>query len=153
MDSQVQSVWLRFDAVPPAASFILGGTYRTWSGHDGRIFSVSEARDRLKILMVQVESASESWARVVLHGDLNLNLQKVGNPSYKHKDLLESLVDGMEDAGLTLHETPPTWRSYGLHLPGGGPQPQQGDAQRDARGDQDDAGGRQAGVGRGQDEA
>jgi hypothetical protein len=45
MDSQTQSVWLRFGPVSSMGGFTLCGVYRTWSDHNGRVFNVTEATE------------------------------------------------------------------------------------------------------------
>jgi exonuclease III len=74
MDSQIQSVWLQFGPVSSMGGFTLCGVYRTWSDHDGRVFTAPEAAERLDILSGQISRAAERHARVVVHGDLNLDL-------------------------------------------------------------------------------
>ena len=72
MDDKTQSVWLRFGPVPPMGGFTLCGVYRTWSDHDGRVFNVPEATERLEAFNSQITRAAERYARVVVHGDFNL---------------------------------------------------------------------------------
>jgi hypothetical protein len=86
-----------------------------WSDHDGHVFNVPEATERLGALSSQITRAAEKYARVVVHGDLNLDLDRSGDPLYARKSLLKALLECTEAAGLEPHQTPPTWRSYGLH--------------------------------------
>jgi hypothetical protein len=81
MDSQMQSVWLRFGPVSSS----------------------------------QITRAAERYARVVVHGDLNLDLDRFGDPLYARRNLQATLLESTEAAGLKTHHTPPTWHSYGLH--------------------------------------
>jgi hypothetical protein len=146
MDSQTQLVWLRFGPVSSMGGFTLCEVYRTWSDHDELVFNVPEATERMETLNSQITRAAERYARVVVHGDLNLDLDWSGDPLYARKNLLATLLECTEAADLETHHTPPTWHSYGLHwvrLGKGGSQPGVG-------GDQPGSGGDQPGNRRGQ---
>jgi exonuclease III len=115
MDSQTQPVWLRFGPVSSMGGFTLCGVYRTWSDHDGHVFNVPEATERLEALSSQITRAAKRYTRVVVHGDLNLDLDRSGDRLYARKSLLTALLERTEAAGLETHQTPPTWHSYGIH--------------------------------------
>jgi hypothetical protein len=115
MDDKTQSVWLRFGPVPPMGSFTLCGVYRIWSDHDGRVFHVPEATARLEAFNSQITRTAERYDRVVVHGDLNLDLDWSSDPLYARRNLLATLLESTKAAGLETHRTPPTWHSYGLH--------------------------------------
>jgi exonuclease III len=115
MDSRTQSIWLRFGPVSPMGGFTLCGVYRTWSDHDGHVFTVPEATERLEALNSQISRAAKKYARVVVHGDLNLDLDRSEDALYARKSLLKALAEYTEAAGLETHPTPPTWHLYGLH--------------------------------------
>jgi hypothetical protein len=149
----MQSVWLRFGPVPPMGGLTLCGVYRTWSDHDGRVFHVPDATARLEALTSQITRAAERYARVVNHGDLNLDLDWSGNPHYARRNLLATLLESTEAAGLKTHRTPPTWHSYGLHRVGldeGGSRPGDGGDQPGSGGDRLGEGSSQPGDGGGQ---
>jgi hypothetical protein len=114
---------MRFGSVSSMGGFTLCGVYRTWSDHDRHIFNVPEATERLKALSSQIKRAAERYARVVVHGDLNLDLDRSRDPLYARKSLLTALLECTEAAGLETHQTPQTWHSYGLHRGG---QPRRG---------------------------
>jgi hypothetical protein len=150
MDDKTQSVWLRFGPVPPMGGFTLYGVYRTWSDHDGREFHVPEATARLEAFNSQITRAAKRYARVVVHGDLNLDLDRSGDPLYARRNLLATLLESTEAAGLETHRTPPTWHSYGLHrdrLGEGGSRPGDGGDQPGSGGDQLGEGGSRPGNG------
>jgi hypothetical protein len=88
MDSQTQSVWLRFGPVSSMGGFTLCGVYRMWSDHNGHVYNVPEATKRLEALSSQITRAAERYARVVVHGDLNLDLDRSGDPLHARKSLL-----------------------------------------------------------------
>jgi hypothetical protein len=115
MDSRTQSIWLRFGPVSSMGGFTLCGVYRTCSDHDGHVFTVPEATERLEALNSQISRAAEKYTRVVVHGDLNLDLDRSEDLLYARKSLLKALLECTEAAGLETHQTPPTWHSYGLH--------------------------------------
>jgi hypothetical protein len=75
----------------------------------------TEATERLEAFNSQITRAAERYARVVVHGDLNLDLDRSGDPLYAQRNLLTMLLESTEAAGLETHRTPPTWHSYGLH--------------------------------------
>jgi hypothetical protein len=115
MDRQTQSVWLRFGPVSSMGGFTLCGVYRTWSDHDRWVFNVPEATEQLEALNSQITRAAERYARVVFPGDLNLDLDWSNDQLYARRNLLATLLESTEAAGLKTHHTPPTWHSYGLH--------------------------------------
>jgi hypothetical protein len=80
-----------------------------------RTGNVPEATERLEALSSQISRAAEKYARVVVHGELNLDLDRSGDPLYARKSRLKALSDCTEAAGLETHKIPPTWHSYGLH--------------------------------------
>jgi hypothetical protein len=123
MDSRTQSIWLRFGPIsssPSSSSLTMGaftlcGVYSTWLDHNGHVFTVPEAMERLEALNSQISSAAKKYARMVVHGDLNLDLDRSKDVHYVRKSLLKSLAECTKAAGLKTHSTPPTWHSYGLH--------------------------------------
>jgi hypothetical protein len=90
-DSQTQSVWLRFGPVSSMGGFTLCGVHRTWSDHNGHVFNVPEATERLEELNSQITRAAERYASLVVHGDLNLDLDRSGDLLYARKSLLTAL--------------------------------------------------------------
>jgi hypothetical protein len=99
-------------------AFALSGVYRTWSDQNGPIYNAKEATKLLGSLSSQIVSAAERYARVVVHGDINLYLDRAEDTTYTRKGLLKSLAVCTEAAGLETHITPPTYRSHGLHRAG-----------------------------------
>jgi hypothetical protein len=133
--------------------FTLCGVYRTWSDHDGRVFNVPEATAWLVAFNSQITRAAERYARVVVHGDLNLDLDRSSDPLYARRNLLATLLESTGAAGLETHRTPPTWHSYGLHrvrLGEGGSRPGDGGDQPGSGGDRLGEGGSRPGDGGGQ---
>jgi hypothetical protein len=133
MDCQTQSIWLRFGPTSSKYSsstlgaFALFEVYRTWSDQNGRIYNAQKATKLLGSLCTRIASAAERYARVVVHGDMNLNLDRAEDTTYAQKRLLKSLAECTEAAGLETHITPQTYRSHGLHLAGCS-QPRGGDS-------------------------
>jgi hypothetical protein len=96
MDNQIQLVWLQFGPVSSMGGFTLCGVYRTWSDQDGRVFTAPEAAERLDALSGQITRAAKRYARVVDHGDLNLDLDHVytrGFPHASSRVLADSTTD------------------------------------------------------------
>jgi hypothetical protein len=89
--------------------------YRTWFDQNGRIYNAQEATKLLGSLSLQIASATERYARVVVHGDMNLDLDRAEDTTYERKGLVKSLAECTKAAGLETHITPPTYRSHGLH--------------------------------------
>jgi hypothetical protein len=108
MDSQTQSIWLRFGPVLSMGGVTLCGVYR-------HVFNVPEATERLETLSSQILRAAEKYARVIIHGDVNQDLDRSGDPLYARKSLLKAMSECTEAAGLKTHKMTPTWHSYGLH--------------------------------------
>jgi hypothetical protein len=86
--------------------FTLCGVYRTWLDHKGHVFTVPKATERLEALNRQISRATKKYARVVVHGDLNLDLNRSEDALYGRKSLLKALAECTEAAGLKTHLTP-----------------------------------------------
>jgi hypothetical protein len=83
---------------------------------------------RLEILLSQICKATEHGARVVIHGDFNLDLDQSDNNVYYMGAMLKSLSECTTTAGLETHFTSPTFRLFGSFRPlGGGDQLPPGD--------------------------
>jgi hypothetical protein len=114
MDPAVQSVWLHFShhrrgsGSATLGTFILGGIYREWTP----LLSHEESRLRLGSLLQQISKAADG-SGVLIHGDFNVDLDRVDNGTYYMAMLAKSLAECTATAGLETHATPPTFRSYG----------------------------------------
>jgi hypothetical protein len=118
MDPAVQSVWLHFShhhigsSSATLGTFILGGIYREWTP----LLSREESRLGLGSLLQQISKAADG-SRVVIHGDFNVDLDRVDEGTYYMATLAKSLAECTATAGLETHATPPTFRSYGNFIP------------------------------------
>jgi hypothetical protein len=97
MDNKTHSVWLRFGPVPPMGGFTLCGVYRTWLDHNGRVFNVPEATALLEAFNSQITRAAERHARVVVHGDLNLDLDRSGDPATEVANSATEVTNGTKE--------------------------------------------------------
>jgi hypothetical protein len=88
------------------------------SNQNDRIYNAQEATKLLGSLSLQIVSAAERYARVVVHGNMKLDLDRAEDTSYARKGLLKSLAKCTEAASLKTHITPPTYRSHGPHQEG-----------------------------------
>jgi hypothetical protein len=134
MDLAVQSVWLHFShhrigsSSSTLGAFILGGIYREWTPLQSR----EESRLRLGSLLDQISKAADG-SRVVIHGDFNVDLDRVDDGMYYMATLAKSHAECTATAGLEMHTTSHTFRSYVNFTPhpagdvaspaGGGPRP------------------------------
>jgi hypothetical protein len=119
MDPSVQLVWLHFShhriGSATLGAFILGGIYREWTP----LLCREESRLRLGSLLHQISKATEDGLRVVIHGDFNIDLDRVDDRTYYMATLAKSLAECTASAGLETHATPPTFRSFGNFIPAG----------------------------------
>jgi exonuclease III len=155
IDPAVQSVWLQFShhriGGSTLGAFILGGIYREWTPQ----LSQEESKLRLEALLHQISNAADG-SRVIIHGDFNVDLDRVDDGTYYMATHARSLAECTTTAGLEAHVTLPTFLSYGNFVPhpvgdisrppgdvacpaGGGPRP--------AGGSPSPAGGRQSPAG------
>jgi hypothetical protein len=117
MSNEFPSVWIRMDEhvvrgagrVHQHGALLLGAVYRQWHRHAHDLEKIE-----LEILNGQIERASEMSKRIILAGDFNLDINRENNPKYRCRTLLGNLRMAVDRAGLVYHETPTTWRSYGL---------------------------------------
>jgi hypothetical protein len=118
MDPAVQSVWLQFShhrigsSSATLGAFILGGIYRKWTP----LLSREESKLRLEALLHQISKAADG-SRVVIHADLNVDLDRVDDSTYYMATLAKTLVECT--AGLEAHTTLHTFWSYGNITPAG----------------------------------
>jgi hypothetical protein len=148
MDPAVQLVWLHFShhaigsGSATQGAFVLGGIYREWTP----LLNRKECLQRLEILLSQISKVAEHRARVVLHGNFNINLDRADNNGYK--------LECTTSAGLETHYTGPTFRSFGSFRPqGGDPLSLAGDLPSPNGDSTGPAGGRQSPAGGGQSPA
>jgi hypothetical protein len=114
----VQSAWLHFshhtigsDSSSGSATlgaFILGGIYREWTP----LLNRSESLQRLEILLSQICKATEHGARVIIHGNFNLDLDRSDDNGYYMGAMLTSLSECTTSAGLETHCTGLTFRLF-----------------------------------------
>lgn len=114
MSSPAQSVWLELNR-QKGCSIVIGGIYRQWSSSASTQVGLPMERDQLNTILQQVHNASQSSKALIVLGDFNLNMHRLGDKDYSRRTLLSSLTDGMEAAGLEYSNTSSTWRSHGLH--------------------------------------
>jgi hypothetical protein len=117
MDPAVQSVWLHFSHhrinSATLGAFIQEGIYREWTP----LLSREESRLRLGSLLRQISKATEHGSRIVIHGDFNVDLDRVDGRTYYIAKLAKSLAKCTDTAGLETHTTSPTFWSYGKFVP------------------------------------
>jgi hypothetical protein len=118
MDPAVQLVWLHFShhhissGSSTLGAFILGGIYREWTP----LLSREESILRLGSLLHQISKATDgSW--VVIHGDFNVDLDRVDDSAYYMATLAKSLAKCTSTDGLETHTESHTFRSYGNFTP------------------------------------
>jgi hypothetical protein len=86
MDPSIQLMWLHFDHQVISSggrnatlgAFTLGGVYREWTPDLNR----AELSQRLEILLSQICKAAEFSARVVFHGNLNVDVDRSGEGGF-----------------------------------------------------------------------
>jgi hypothetical protein len=72
---------------------------------------------RLGLLKSQISKAAEHGARVVVHGDFNVDLDQAEDKGYYMGAMLTSQAKCTTSAGLATHLTGPTFRLFGSFLP------------------------------------
>jgi hypothetical protein len=113
MDPDVQSVLLQFShhRISSGSSilgaFILGGIYREWTP----LLSREESRLRLGSLLDQLSKAADG-SRVLIHGNFNIDLDRVDDEKYYMATLAKSLAECTATTGLETHTMSHTFRSY-----------------------------------------
>jgi hypothetical protein len=153
MDPAVQSVWLQFShhrigsGSSTLGAFILGGIYREWTP----LLSWEESKLRLEALLHHISKAADG--RVVIHGNFNVNLDRVDDSAYYMATLAKTLTECTSTAGLETHTTSHTFRSYGNFTPAGDLSRPPGDVADPAGGGPRPAGGLPSPAGGGQSPA
>jgi hypothetical protein len=118
MDPAIQSVWLHFSHhrigsdSSSLGAFILGGIYSEWTP----LLSREESKLRLEALLHQISKAADG-SRVVIHGNFNVDLDRVDDGTYYMATLARSLAECTATDGLEAHDTSLTFWSYGNFVP------------------------------------
>jgi hypothetical protein len=118
MDPALQSVWLHFShhrigsVSATLGAFIRGGIYREWTHPISR----EESRLCLGSLLHQISKAADGSC-VVIHGDFNVDLDRVDDGTYHMATLAKSLAECTATTGLETHKTLPTFWLYGKFIP------------------------------------
>eukprot|EP00095_Tigriopus_kingsejongensis_P000832 snap_masked-scaffold63_size435493-processed-gene-3.3 protein:Tk00832 transcript:snap_masked-scaffold63_size435493-processed-gene-3.3-mRNA-1 annotation:"GA22559" len=102
------SVWVELTL--PRENLLVGGVYRQWSG-------TNELTD-LTTILDQCKVATVSNRNVVVLGVFNLDLHRRFDVKYSRRGLLQTWLEGVEEAGFENLETGPTWRSHGAFANG-----------------------------------
>ncbi len=98
-----QEIWIRLPCA--SGSWTVAAVYRQW-GND-------EAHD-LDALCDNARTFSSSSPRVVIAGDLNLDVSRAADRSYYRRALLLRFLDTMGEIGFRLeNDNTPTYRSHG----------------------------------------
>ncbi len=111
--SSTMEVWLKLDIV--GGPIVVASIYRQWSG------AVEE--EDLQMLHESIREFSSAFNRVLVLGDMNLDLAKLGDPHYYRRRLLKLHHECLEECGLNVAnelDMSPTFFSHGTFSDGSG---------------------------------
>ncbi len=87
---------------------LLGGIYRQWA--------VSDEASELAAFHARCASIASNASKVFIVGDFNLDMARLGDPSYCRSSLLATNCEAMDSLGLTyIGPSSPTYFSYGKY--------------------------------------
>ncbi len=105
-------IWLSLDA--PGGTIAIGSIYRQWTALE---------EEELAQLCEQITEFSGLFSRILVMGDANLDMAKMGDDGYYRRRLLNRLLDCLEQNELilaNLQDMTPTYYSYGTFDDGSG---------------------------------
>ncbi len=110
--TSTMGIWLRVEA--PGGTIAIGAFYRQWSARE---------EEDLVELCDQILEISGEVGRVVIMGDLNLDLARMGDTGYYRRRLLRLLLGCIEQNELCVanfQDMSPTYFSHGTFIDGSG---------------------------------
>ena len=105
LKTTAREVWVGMRA--PGGALAVGSIYRQWT--DSEEMELTQLCD-------QMTTITEEYGRVVIMGDFNLDVARVGDPSYYRRRLLGLLMGCLELNELilaNLQDLSPTYHSHG----------------------------------------
>ncbi len=103
--SSPKEIWLRLES--PVGAVAIGSIYRQWTDREEE--DLDEIGDRFRTL-------SAGYDHILAIGDMNLDVARVGDPSYYRRRLLRRHMECMAECGLDLAnelDMSPTFVSHG----------------------------------------
>ena len=103
--STSMELWIRLEA--PCGGVVVAAVYRQWSGRE---------EEDLEELDEAIRDMSSKYERIIVMGDLNLNLARRGDPAYYRHRLLKLHLECLEESGLIIAnemDMSPTFFSHG----------------------------------------
>ena len=105
-------IWIRLDT--PSGPLLAASVYRQWGGHEER--DLSNFHDSLR-------EFSSKFGRIVVLGDFNLDLKRIGDPDCYRRRLLRLHMECLSECGFSVandYDMSPTYYSHGAFDDGSG---------------------------------
>ncbi len=112
LSTTTMGIWLKLEA--PGGAIAVGSIYRQWTALE---------EEELTQLCDQFAKFTEEFSRILIMGDFNLDLARVGDTGYYRRRLLRLLLDCVEQNDLNianLQNMSPTYYSHGTFDDGNG---------------------------------
>ncbi len=110
--TNTMGIWLKLEM--PGGTIALGAFYRQWTALE---------EEELVQFCDQIAEFTGEFGRVVILGDANLDLARIGDPGYYRRRLLRLLLDCIEQNDLSIanfQDMSPTYYSHGTFDDGNG---------------------------------
>ncbi len=112
LKTTAREIWVRLEA--PGGAIAVGAIYRQWTAQE---------EEELVLLCDHIAEIADKFSRVLILGDFNLDVARVGDPCYYRRRLLGLLMDCLEHCELSLanlQNMSPTYYSHGTFDDGNG---------------------------------
>ena len=112
LEATTMGIWVRLEA--PGGTIVIGSIYRQWTALE---------EEELIQLCKQIAKMAEDYSRVLIMGDANLDVSRVGDTRYYRRRLLKLLLGCLEQSDLllaNLQNLSPTYYSHGIFTEGDG---------------------------------
>ncbi len=110
--SSNMEIWIKLDM--PSGPLVAAAVYRQWGGQE---------EEELRRLHDSVREYSSTFSRLVVMGDLNLDLSRTGDPTYYRSRLLRLHMECLNECGFSAAndvDMSPTYYSHGTFDDGNG---------------------------------
>ncbi len=107
ISSSTSELWLRLET--PGGPTAVGSIYRQWTG--------AKEEEDLTAIGDRLRAVSAEYDRILAIGDMNLDVARVGDPSYYRRRLLRLHMECVAECGLDLAnemDMSPTFVSHGI---------------------------------------
>ena len=100
MSDVFPSIWLEIKSAHKVP-VLVAGIYRQWS-HNGAKLGINQQTDQIKVLINQMQLGNESYEKIIMMGDVNLDSNKWEDDGFPLKSVSNPLLVALEECDLVI---------------------------------------------------